>query len=262
MNDMDLTVGRGRRPLGASKSLIDHRLLFRLYRRLFGAEDMHSHYRWDAVAPFIEMNAVRTLEVGGGDGRISFEIAARGHQAPIVMTEFDPDSVAEAQAIASAGGFTQVEVSQQDLRQLGMGPGFDQALAIDVLEHIEDDVLAISEIARALEPGGRLVVSVPTPRYPGVFGRDFHESLGHVRDGYWLEELQAKLADAGLHVTEHRYYTGTWLSRACRLFYGRGIPYVVGVLWAPLARPLLRRTERSVGRDDACSLALMAIRRS
>jgi 2-polyprenyl-3-methyl-5-hydroxy-6-metoxy-1,4-benzoquinol methylase len=260
MNGMDLSVGRRRPPLGASKSLIDHRLAFRLYRRLFGAEDMHSHYRWAAVAPLIEMNAVRTLEVGGGDGRISFEIAARGHRAPIVMTEFDPASVAEAKAIAFAGGFTQVEVSQQDLRQLGMGPGFDQALAIDVLEHIEDDELAMREIARALEPGGRLVVSVPTPRYPEVFGRDFHEHLGHVRDGYWLEELQAKLANAGLQVTEHRYYTGTWLSRACRLFYGRGIPYVIGVVWAPLARPLLRRTDRHVRPDQACSLALVAVK--
>lgn len=250
--------GKGRRPLGASKSLIDDRRIFRWYRRLFGAEDMHSHYRWDAVAPLIDMHASRTLEVGGGDGRISFEVAARGHESPIVVTEFDPASVAEAKAIATAGGFHQVEVSQKDLRELGLGPGFDQVLAVDVLEHIDDDELALKEISQALVPGGRLVMSVPTPRYPRVFGARFHEQLGHVREGYWLEDLRPKLADAGLEVVEHRYYTGKWVSRACRLFYGLGIPYVVGVLWAPLARPILRVSERSVSRDEACSLALVA----
>lgn len=249
-----------RQPLGVSKSLIDARPLFRWYRRLFGAEDMHSHYRWNAVAPLIDFDATRTLEVGGGDGRISFEVASRGHRGAMVVTEFDPDSVAEARAIAFSGGFSQVEVSQKDLRQLGMGPGFDQVLAIDVLEHIDNDVLAIDEIAGALAPGGRLVVSVPTPRYPVVFGRKFHDHLGHVREGYWLEDLQPKLEAAGLEVLAYRYYTGTWVSRACKLFYGLRIPYVIGVLWAPLVRPFLKATELTVQRQNAASLALVAVK--
>ncbi len=249
-----------RPPFGATKSLMDDRRVFRWYRRLFGAEDMHSHFRWDAVAPMIDLAAGRTLEVGGGDGRIAFEVASRGHDAPIVVTELDPASVAQARAVAAAGQFAQVHVAQKDLRQLRLGPGFDQVLAVDVLEHIDDDVLALREIAQVLAPGGRLVVSVPTPRYPRVFGRRFHEQLGHVRDGYWLTDLQTKLAAAGLEVVEHRYYTGRWVSRACRVFYGMRIPYVVGVLWAPLIRPLLRATERRVQPLDACSLALLAVK--
>jgi SAM-dependent methyltransferase len=177
------------------------------------------------------------------------------------MTEFDPASVEQAVAIATAGGFSQVEVSQKDLRQLGMETAFDQVLAIDVLEHIDDDALAMEQIAQALAPGGRLVVSVPTPRYPRVFGRAFREHLGHVREGYYLEDIEPKLAAAGLKVTEHRYYTGRWVSRGCRLFYGSGIPYHFGVMWAPLLRPFLRRTERTVQRDGACSLALVAVKR-
>jgi 2-polyprenyl-3-methyl-5-hydroxy-6-metoxy-1,4-benzoquinol methylase len=247
-------------PLGASKSLIDDRRLFRWYRRLFGAEDMHSHYRWHAVAPLIDYSAQRTLEVGGGDGRISFEVAAAGHTNPMVITEFDPKSVEEAEAIAAKGGFSQVTVSQEDLRHLGIDTEFDQVLAIDVLEHIDDDVLAIRQIAEVLSPGGRLVVSVPTPRYPQVFGRRFHEHLGHVRDGYWLEDLEPKLNAAGLTVVEHGYYTGKWVARGCRLFYGSGIPYVIGVVWAPLVRGLLLRTEHNASRDNACSLALVAVR--
>jgi len=62
-------------PLGSSKSLIDSRWWARTYRRLFGAEDMHSHYRWEAIKPYIDFTAARTLEVGGGDGWITFEVA-------------------------------------------------------------------------------------------------------------------------------------------------------------------------------------------
>jgi 2-polyprenyl-3-methyl-5-hydroxy-6-metoxy-1,4-benzoquinol methylase len=252
---------RGRRkPLGSVKSLVDSRLVFRLYRRLFGAEDMHSHYRWAAVSPLISRSAERTLEVGGGDGRISFELASEGYEGAIVMTEFDPVSVAEAEAIKAAGEFTQVEVSQKDLRQLGMGPAFHQVLAIDVLEHIDDDTLAIQEISQALVPGGRLVLSVPTPLYKRRFGQKFHDHLGHVRDGYYLEDLDAKLADAGLIVEAHRYYTGTAVGRAAWLFYASGIPYFIGALWAPFARPFLRRTEKHVAREHAASLALVAVK--
>ena len=254
-----VSTGR-RKPLGSVKSLTDSRLAFRLYRRLFGAEDMHSHYRWAAVSPLISLTADRTLEVGGGDGRISFEIASLGHEGTIVMTEFDPASVAEAEAIKAAGGFSQVEVSQKDLRQLGMGAAFDQVLAIDVLEHIDDDDLAIREISEALVPGGRLVVSVPTPLYKRRFGQKFHDHLGHVRDGYYLEDLAPKLAAAGLTVEQHRYYTGTAVGRAAWLFYASGIPYFLGALWAPFVRPLLRRSEVEVGRDEAASLALVAVK--
>jgi len=152
-------------------------------------------------------------------------------------------------------------VSQQDLRELGAESTFDQVLAIDVLEHIDDDVLAIRQIANALTSGGRLVISVPTPNYPNTFGRDFADNLGHVRDGYWLEDIGPKLDAAGLRVEQHHYYTRRWVSLACRLFYKSGIPYPIGVVWAPLARKVLLATERrDPSRDGASSLALFAVK--
>lgn len=248
------------RSLGVSTSLTEPRWVFRTYRRLFGAEDMHSHFRWAAVAPFVDLSSASTLEVGGGDGRISFEVANLGHHGTIVLTELDPTAVAMARATATAGGYSQVEVSQKDLRELCLDATFDQVLAIDVLEHIDDDDRAIDEIAAAMVPHGRLVVSVPTPHFPGVFGRDFADRLGHVRDGYWLEDLAPKLAAAGLTIISHRYHTGRQVSRACRWFYGLGIPYAVGVLWAPLLRTPLLRSDRHVARDEAAGLALVAVK--
>jgi SAM-dependent methyltransferase len=250
------------RHLGQDKSLIDRRLPFRAYRRLFGSEDMHSHYRWAAVSPLVDRRAGRTLEVGGGDGRIAFEVVGTGHRGEVVLSEPDPRTFEEARKTAELGGFTNVSVIKTGLQDMHDPGGFDQVLAIDVLEHIEDDASAVALLADSLKTGGRLVVSVPTPRYPEVFGRRFHTQIGHVRDGYWLEDLTRVLEGAGFVVDQHRYYTGKAVSRACRLFYASRIPYVVGVLWAPLVRPFLLRADTHVDAGHAASLAVVARRPS
>ncbi len=155
------------RLLGQDKSLIDRRPPFRVYRRLFGSEDMHSHYRWNAVGPLIDVAASRTLEVGGGDGRIGFEVVRAGHEGEFWITELDPKTLDEARRTAELGGFANVIVSHRDLRTLKEETRFDQVLAVDVLEHIEDDEAALRAIADVMPPRSRLVVSVRhrgTPR--------------------------------------------------------------------------------------------------
>jgi SAM-dependent methyltransferase len=51
---------------------------------------------------------------------------------------------------------------------------FDLVLSHEVLEHVQDDRLAASEIVRVLKPGGRLTLFVPNRGYP-------YETHGH----YW-----------------------------------------------------------------------------
>ncbi len=52
---------------------------------------------------------------------------------------------------------------------------FDLILSHEVLEHVRDDRLAVSEIMRTLRPGGRLVLFVPNRGYPfethGIYWR-------------------------------------------------------------------------------------------
>jgi len=43
---------------------------------------------------------------------------------------------------------------------------FDLVLSHEVLEHVQDDHKAVSEIVRALKPGGRLVLFCPNRGYP------------------------------------------------------------------------------------------------
>lgn len=83
---------------------------------------------------------------------------------------------------------------------------FDCIIAIDFLEHIHTDQEFIAEMCRTLKDDGTLYITVPhtgkglilnpVRRWLGFKPEDY----GHVREGYSLPELQAKLHQAGFQV--------------------------------------------------------------
>jgi SAM-dependent methyltransferase len=75
---------------------------------------------------------------------------------------------------------------------------FDLVLHCEVLEHIEDDRKVLSELFRVLQPGGRLIISVPVPPAP-IYDAQ------HVREGYTLEEISQLLQQAGFTILGHQY---------------------------------------------------------
>jgi SAM-dependent methyltransferase len=142
----------------------------------------------------------------------------------ILASELDDSAVKTGTEIAKIGNFTNVQFIQRDLRALRLGEKFDQVLAIDVLEHIDDDLSALKEINGVLKSDGMLIISVPTPLYPKYFGREFADRIGHVRDGYFLEDITRKLDSTGFRVLKHKYYTRRWASLFCSFFYKTRIP--------------------------------------
>lgn len=226
------------------------------YRRLFGAEDIHGHFRWNAVRRYVDPYAKRTLEVGCGEGWMTVEVA-RLNPNTIYASDFDDNALRSAQTVAQSLGLSgRVHFTRKDLRELNSEEQFDQVLAVDVLEHIDDDELAIRQIADALAPNGRFVVSVPTPRYPKSFGQEYADQIGHVRDGYWLEDLEPKLTAAGFEVRAHHYYTGGLLSWIA----GQTGSPRLRALAMPAARPIIRLDERRADRENSSSLALLAVK--
>ncbi|MBF0386962.1 MAG: methyltransferase domain-containing protein [Candidatus Omnitrophica bacterium] len=77
----------------------------------------------------------------------------------------------------------------------------DTVIALNVLEHIDDDVAAIGNMTRILAPGGRLLIMVPA--LPAIHG-SLDNMVGHVRR-YTRRELGQKMVAAGLQV-ERAYY--------------------------------------------------------
>ncbi|MDW8200541.1 MAG: class I SAM-dependent methyltransferase [Cyanobacteriota bacterium SKYGB_h_bin112] len=78
----------------------------------------------------------------------------------------------------------------------------DTCLCSEVLEHIDNDVMAVAELARVIKPSGLLLISVPTPPAP--------PDPQHVREGYTLQDLTALLISHGFEVLRHRYCFYLW----------------------------------------------------
>jgi SAM-dependent methyltransferase len=87
-------------------------------------------------------------------------------------------------------------------------PTYDCVLALDVIEHIDDDRQAMRELSRLSVPGGRLIVSVPA--LPELYS-EFDEVQGH-RRRYTAESLRSCLEEAKLEVHDVLWW-GQWMVR-------------------------------------------------
>ena len=89
---------------------------------------------------------------------------------------------------------------------------YDLAIAIDILEHIEDDIGAMRNLYRALKTGGNLIVSTPS---------DFDEAARftaeHVRPGYCKADLEVRLKSVGFSIQKSIYSYGKWGALSWRL---------------------------------------------
>jgi SAM-dependent methyltransferase len=77
----------------------------------------------------------------------------------------------------------------------------DLVLALDVIEHVEDDIRALAECHRILKSGGLLIVTVPA--FMALWS-PWDESLGHKRR-YTAGELARAFQQAGFSVNKSSY---------------------------------------------------------
>ncbi len=133
------------------------------------------------------------LDVGCGSGR-NLEVLAR--HADRVM---GLDRSAAAAARAAARNFT---VFRADGHLLPLAAGSaDLMTALDVLEHMDDDVRVLAEFHRVLRPGGHLLLAVPAYRF---LWSEHDEALQH-RRRYMASELHIKLTNSGFVVLKRSY---------------------------------------------------------
>lgn len=168
------------------------------------------------------------LDAGAGFGRHAFEVARRG--ARVVALDHEAGEVASTRdtfaAMVEAGEIAHDRVTgvlRGDATALPFDDAtFDVVITSEVLEHIPDDVSAITELTRVLRPGGRLVATVPS-WFPEIvnwkLSDEYHAPAvpgGHVRI-YARTELAAKLRAAGLDVDgshrAHALHTPYWWLR-------------------------------------------------
>lgn len=115
----------------------------------------------------------------------------------------------------------------------------DCLLLMDVLEHVRNPAEVVRRLDPYIKKGGYVVISVPTPVYPRVFGRRFHEEIGHLVDGYSLRDLGCIIPEE-YALVQYAYHTGVLAWPACFLYYryvrnvrSRSLRLVLGALLVP-----------------------------
>ena len=151
------------------------------------------------------------LDVGTGFGRHAFELARRG--ARVVALDQAADELTVTgdtfAAMVEAGEIAADRVAglvRGDAARLPFTGGcFDVVITSEVLEHLQDDVAAIAEMARVLRAGGQFAATVPS-WFPELVNWKLSDAYhapavpgGHVRI-YAKTELAAKLRAAGMRV--------------------------------------------------------------
>lgn len=130
------------------------------------------------------------LEVGAGTGE--FASTFTGPKRYLV-TDLDPDCVDLMAQRFSA--HPEIEARQMDAEgSVDLDEPVDTVLAVNVLEHIEDDVDALRRLAAHVRPGGTVIMWVPG--YQALYG-DFDRAVGHHRR-YTPTTLRAAFEGAAL----------------------------------------------------------------
>ncbi|GAB4331267.1 MAG: class I SAM-dependent methyltransferase [Candidatus Abyssubacteria bacterium] len=83
--------------------------------------------------------------------------------------------------------------------------GFDVIVALDLLEHIEDDRTLLKELWRMTKQGGKVIVSVPC--YPSLYSP--HDLALHHKRRYTREELRSKVHAAGFTIKRMTHFNAT-----------------------------------------------------
>jgi SAM-dependent methyltransferase len=176
------------------------------FTNLIAAEDWHFWFRarrrlvlWALRRHLPHTRSL--LEVGCGAGFVLAGLREQNSELCLAACDASREALAHARSRVSG-----VHLFQADARQLPIARQFDAIAALDVIEHIDEDDAALSEMFRALRPGGGLILTVPQHQW--LWSRVDDYSCHRRR--YDRRGLLAKIRSAGfepLQVTS--YFSAT-----------------------------------------------------
>lgn len=159
----------------------------RLREELFGAT---SHLR--ALAGLLDPQQV-IGDLGCGTGQMSQWLAPFSER--IIAVDSSKEMLRAARERLS--GQRHVDIRQGSLEKLPIDAGeLDVALLLLVLHHLPEPKRALAEAARALKPGGRLLVLDMLPHER----EEYRQTMGHVWLGISEKQMHQWLQEAGFTV--------------------------------------------------------------
>jgi SAM-dependent methyltransferase len=157
----------------------------------------------------------RILDVGCGTGA-NLELLAQYGDAEGVDISVDALEFCRARGLQQ-----QVRLGAAETLPYEDG-SFDLVTALDVVEHLDDDVGGLKEMRRVLKPGGRALLFVPA----FMFLWGVQDDVSHHRRRYTLKNLRGMVREAGFEVERATYAN---ISFFAPIFAGRTFMRATGI---------------------------------
>lgn len=156
----------------------------------------------------------RILDVGCGTGANLEMLANLGEAQGVDISE-------EALDFCRARGLHSVQLGPAEHLPYA-DESFDLVTALDVVEHLDDDVAGLKEMRRVLRPGGCALLFVPA----FMFLWGVQDDVSHHRRRYTLAEIKKSAAAAGFSIERATYANLTFFAP---ILLGRVIMKLTGV---------------------------------
>ena len=172
------------------------------YPIMFRIEQSHWWYtgRRKILANFVEDicrrvtdRRPRILDVGCGTGANLLMLSEYGDAEGVDISK-------DALAFCRERGLDKVKLGAGEELPYDDGT-FDLVTALDVVEHMDDDLAGLREMRRVLRPGGRVLLFVPA----FMFLWGLQDDVSNHRRRYRLPELQRVLERAGFEIERTTY---------------------------------------------------------
>ena len=172
------------------------------YPIMFRVEQSHWWYtgRRKILSDFVEEitrevtdRRPRILDVGCGTGANLLMLSKYGEAEGVDISE-------DALAFCRERGLDKVRLGAGEKLPYDDAT-FDLVTALDVVEHMDDDLAGLREMRRVLRPGGRVLLFVPT----FMFLWGLQDDVSNHRRRYRLPELRRVLEQAGFEIERTTY---------------------------------------------------------
>ncbi len=151
------------------------------------------------------------LDAGSGFGQYSWRMSRMNREWEIDAVDINNTQIADCTDFFKRAGLSdRVNFRVADLTQLKSVESYDLVLSVDVMEHIEEDVIVFKNFHDAMRENGVLLISTPSDQGGSDAHSDEDKSFidEHVRNGYGIDEITEKLTTAGFKNIKVAYTYG------------------------------------------------------
>lgn len=156
-------------------------------------------------------NDASVLDAGSGFGQYTWRMSRMNSRWNIKAIDINSEEINDCtKNFAKAGLSNRVKFQVCDLTTLNDINSYNLILSVDVMEHIEEDLIVFRNFYKSLKNNGVLLISTPSDQGGSDVHNDTDESFidEHVRDGYSIKEITDKLTLAGFRNIEVLYTYG------------------------------------------------------